>query len=44
MWIFSATRGDPMLLDSRAGLRELHEVLSNFIGSPAETLALPAAI
>jgi len=42
MWIFSATQGDPMLLDSCAGLRQMHETLTRFIASSAETLALPA--
>ena len=42
MWIFSASAGDPMLLDSCAGLRGLHERIRAFADAGDSTLVLPA--
>lgn len=43
MWIFSSSSSDPMLLDSCAGLRELHARIETFLKSTDQTLALSAA-
>jgi len=43
MWIFYSNSGDPMLLDSCAGLRELHTRIEAFLESIDQTLTLSAA-
>jgi len=42
MLIFNSPYGDPMLLDSAQGLRELHEQLERFIVSPELEASFPA--
>jgi len=42
MLIFNSPNGDPMLLDSVQGLRDLHDRLEHFLNSSAQEASFPA--